>query len=143
MSLNNIYVRSLAPRELFEGGAAAKVWDALTFDRRNRTTRAGEAAWRFASPDTVSGLALWWSADLAPGVTLSTSPAAPSTHWEQLYLPALEPIKVRRGDQLSIALRSTTSFERGTNVSWAFRLSDGAGRERVRQSLDLKKGYLP
>jgi hypothetical protein len=143
MSLNNIYVRALRSQDLLEGGAAAKVWDEVSFERRNRTTRAGEAAWHIGEAAAVCGLALWWSAELAPGVTLSTSPAAPRTHWEQLYLPALAPIAVRRGQKLSCRLRSTTSFARGTNVTWSLALSDLSGRELVRQDLDLERGYLP
>jgi Ribosomal protein L11 methyltransferase (PrmA) len=143
MSINNIYVRTLSSQDLLEGGAAAKVWDEVAFDRRNRTTRAGEAAWRVAETAEVSGLALWWSAELAPGVTLSTCPSAPRTHWEQLYLPALAPIAVRRGQTLACRLRSTTSFARGTNVTWSLALSDPSGRELARQDLDLERGYLP
>ena len=52
MSLNNIYVRWLVPSDLLEGGAAAVRWDKVTFDRRNKTTRAGEAAWRARKPAT-------------------------------------------------------------------------------------------
>jgi Ribosomal protein L11 methyltransferase (PrmA) len=143
MSLHNIYVRSLGPEDLFAGGAEAKVWDEVSFDRRNKTTRAGEADWRFKEPQLVYGLALWWSAELAPGVTLCTSPQSPRTHWEQLYLPALMPIKVGRGQKLACRLRSTTSFQRGTNVTWRLVLSDAAGRELVQQTLDLEKGFLP
>jgi Ribosomal protein L11 methyltransferase (PrmA) len=143
MSLHNIYVRSLGPQDLFAGGAEAKVWDEVRFDRRNRTTRAGEADWRFKEAQQVYGLALWWSAELAPGVTLCTSPQSPPTHWEQLYLPALAPIKVGRGQKLACRLRSTTSFERGTNVTWRLVLSDAAGRELVQQTLDLERGFLP
>jgi protein arginine N-methyltransferase 1 len=143
MSLNNIYVRTLRGEDLLEGGAAAQVWDEVAFDRRNRTTRAGAAQWRLRAPATVCGLALWWTAELAPGVTLSTSPDAPHTHWEQLYLPVLAPIAVRRGQTLGCRLRSTTSFARGTNVTWSLVLNDASGRELLSQTLDLERGYLP
>jgi protein arginine N-methyltransferase 1 len=143
MSLNNIYVRWLAKGDLLEGGAAAHAWDKVTFDRRNKTTRAGEAAWRARRPTTIYGLALWWSAELAPGVALSTGPLAPRTHWEQLYLPALSPIAVQAGQTFRARLRSTTSDEKGTNMTWTLTLSDTAGREVLRQALDLEKGYLP
>ena len=42
MSLNNIYVRWLEPADLLDGGAAAKAWDQVRFDRKNKTTRTGE-----------------------------------------------------------------------------------------------------
>ena len=143
MSLNNIYVRWLAPDDLLEGGAAASAWDKVAFDRKNKTTRAGEASWRARRPVTIYGLALWWSAELAPGVQLATGPLAPRTHWEQLYLPALAPIAVAAGQTLGARLRSTTSYDEGTNVTWTLTLKDASGHELQRQSLDLEKGYLP
>jgi SAM-dependent methyltransferase len=143
MSLNNIYVRWLSPGDLLEGGAAACAWDKVTFDRRNKTTRAGEARWCAGRPVTIYGLALWWNAELAPRIALSTGPLAPRTHWEQLYLPALAPIEVQAGQTLRARLRSTTSHEKGTNVTWTLTLGDAAGREVLSQALDLEKGYLP
>jgi SAM-dependent methyltransferase len=143
MSLNNIYVRWLEPADLLDGGAAAKAWDHVRFDRKNKTTRTGEAEWKATRAGTIYGLALWWVADLAEGVRLSTGPLDPRTHWEQLYLPALEPIAIAPGETLRARLKSTTSFETGTNLTWALSVADAKGKERVRQSMDLEKGFLP
>jgi SAM-dependent methyltransferase len=143
MSLNNIYVRWFEPGDLLDGGASARAWDKVVFDRRNKTTRAGEVAWRMSRPVTIHGLALWWRAELAAGIALATGPLDPRTHWEQLYLPALAPIPVAAGQTLTARLRSTTSYARGTNVTWTMTVSDAKGRELVRQALDLEKGYLP
>jgi len=143
MSLNNIYVRWLEAGDLLGSGAAAAAWDKVTFDRRNKTTRTGEAHWRVRRPTNIYGLALWWSAELVSGIELSTGPLAPRTHWEQLYLPALSPIAMEAGQSLAVRLRSTTSHEAGTNITWTLTLTDGAGQELARQVLDLEKGYLP
>ena len=143
MSLNNIYVRWFEPADLLDGAGTAAAWDELSFERRNKTTRSGKAAWRMSRPVTIYGLALWWRAELAPGVMLSTGPLDPRTHWEQLYLPALAPIRVEAGQSLGASLRSTTSYERGTNVTWTLSVADKGGRELARQALDLEKGYLP
>ncbi|HEU4378441.1 MAG TPA: 50S ribosomal protein L11 methyltransferase [Hyphomicrobiaceae bacterium] len=143
MSLNNIYVRWLERADLLDGGAAAKAWDQVRFDRKNKTTRAGEVEWKATRAATIYGLALWWVADLAEGVRLSTGPLDPRTHWEQLYLPALEPVTLTPGETLRARLKSTTSFDKGTNVTWALAVADAKGKERVRQSMDLEKGFLP
>jgi protein arginine N-methyltransferase 1 len=143
MSLNNIYVRWLEAGDLLGGGKVAKAWDSLSFAKRNKTTRSGEASWVVDAPVSIYGLALWWRADLVEGVSIGTGPLDPRTHWEQLYLPALEPLHPKAGERLSVRLRSTTSFESGTNVTWSLAVSDARGKERVRQSLDLEKGYLP
>jgi SAM-dependent methyltransferase len=142
MTLNNIYVRLFQPGDLLADGAAVQAWDRITFDRRNRTTRSGEASWPIAARVTVYGLALWWRAELVDGIALATGPRDPRTHWEQLYLPTLAPIALERGQTLAARLRSTTSYERGTNVAWTLAVRDGAGREVARQALDLERGFV-
>jgi SAM-dependent methyltransferase len=143
MTLNNIYVRTFGPGDLLQDAAGARSWDKLAFDKRNKTTRSGEASWTVDKPTKIYGLALWWSAELMDGIALATGPLDPRTHWEQLYLPALAPIVMERRQTLTARLRSTTSYERGTNITWTLVVSDTSGREVLRQALDLEKGFLP
>ena len=139
MSLNNIYVRMLTAKELLE----AKAWDAIDLGSDSRSNRKGEASWKLKAATTIYGFAAWWSAELAPGITLSTAPDAPRTHWEQLYFPLLSPIAAKAGETVGVALRSRTSAAAGTHVTWVVTHSDAKGREVGRQSLNLDKGFLP
>ncbi len=139
MSLNNIYVRTLKPNELL----GAQVWDKIAFGTDARSARKGEVSWKLAEAATVYGFAVWWEAELVPGVTLSTAPGAPRTHWEQLYFPLLAPIAVKKGETVGVTLRSRTSADAGTHVAWIATHRDANGRETARQSLNLDKGYLP
>ncbi len=143
MSLNNVYIRTLRPDELLQEGAAAVRWDRLDFHVRNRLQRRGEMSWRLDAPATVHGLAVWWSAELVPGVTLSTSPLAPPTHWEQLFFPALEPIQLQAGDTLTAEIRTRSSEEGGTDLAWTLGAVAATGEPRARQTLSLDKGFLP
>lgn len=143
MSANNIYVRSLALKELLDNGAGAKVWDAIDFTTKNRSARDGEVIWRMSRATTIFGFATWWVAELVPGVTLSTAPDAPRTHWEQLYFPLLTPLKVRRGETVTISLRSRTSMAEGTRVAWTAMRLNAEGQRLERQALNLDKGSLP
>jgi len=143
MSLNNIYVRTLNPKELLDGGASAKVWDTVDFARENRSTREGEAAWRLESPATIYGFATWWSAQLSPGIVVSTAPGEARTHWEQLYFPLLSPLAVKARETVAVALRSRTSQEAGTHIAWTATRRDSKGRSLERQVHDLDKGFLP
>ncbi len=143
MSLNNIYVRTLVPKELLEGASGAKAWDTIDFAAANRSSRKGTARWRLAAPATIYGFVTWWQAELAAGVMLSTAPGAPRTHWEQLYFPVLEPIAAKAGETVGIELRSRTSLEAGTHVAWTALHIDAKGREASRQALNLDKGFLP
>lgn len=143
MSLNNAYVRTFPAAELLDGGRTAAIWDRLDFHVRNRFARKGAAEWRIAAPVTVHGLAVWWSAELVPGVVLSTSPLAASTHWEQLFLPALTPIGLKAGETLGVKVRSHSSEEGGTDLAWGYRVRTAQGKQRVAQDLSLEKGFLP
>lgn len=143
MSLNNIYVRTIPEKDLLDAGASAVAWDAIDFASDNRSSRRGEAGWRLKSAATIYGFATWWTAELAPGIALSTAPGAPRTHWEQLYFPLLSPIEAKAGETVGIALRSRTSREAGTHVAWTATRRDGKGREVARQALNLEKGFLP
>ncbi|MEQ1716465.1 MAG: 50S ribosomal protein L11 methyltransferase [Hyphomicrobium sp.] len=143
MSLNNAYVRSLKAGELLEGGGAAKVWDVVELGSDKRASRKGEASWALKKAATIYGFACWWTADLVSGVSLSTAPDAPATHWEQLYFPLLRPIAAKSRETVLVTLRSSSSEQTGTHLAWTSVHFDAAGRSLARQALDLDKGFLP
>ncbi len=143
MSRNNVYVRTLKPGELLDGGLAAKEWDSVDFGNDRRAARKGEVSWRLKSSETIYGFAYWWTADLVAGVSLSTGPGAPRTHWEQLYFPLLAPMQVGPGQSVLLSLRSTSSEAAGTHLAWTAVHSGKDGKSISRQALDLNKGHLP
>ncbi|HRK19833.1 MAG TPA: 50S ribosomal protein L11 methyltransferase, partial [Hyphomicrobiaceae bacterium] len=143
MGLNNIYVRWLAAEDLLDGGRSAITWDKVDFARPTKTTRSGGGTWTVSEPQTITGLALWWRAELVPGISLGTGPFDPRTHWEQLYLPVLDPMPVAAGETIDARVRSTTSYDKGTNVRWTISIRDRKGKERATQSMDLNRGFLP
>lgn len=143
MSLNNAYVRTLQPDELLGGTANAKVWDTVDLTRPAKANRKGEASWTLDLPATIHGFATWWTAGLASGITLSTAPDAPATHWEQLYFPLASPIEGKSGETVALSLRSKSSIEAGTHLAWTATHLDKAGKRISRQAHDLDKGYLP
>jgi SAM-dependent methyltransferase len=143
MGLNNIYVRWLVASDLLDGGKAVLTWDTVDLAKATKTTRIGNVTWEMKAPALITGLAIWWTAELVDGISLATGPFDPRTHWEQLYLPVAEPFDVRKGETLAARLRSTTSYGNGTNVTWTIAVTDTKGRERIKQSMDLSKGFLP
>ncbi|MDX2288092.1 MAG: 50S ribosomal protein L11 methyltransferase [Hyphomicrobiaceae bacterium] len=141
MSLNNAYVRGLRQSDLLDRGA--RQWDEADMGARVSGKRKGTAAWTFEQPITVYGFGVWWEIEITAGITLSTSPLGPATHWEQLYFPLEKPIVAKAGEMLEAKFASDTSPEGGTNLAWqATHLTTG-GRVIARQSMDLDKGYLP
>ena len=77
-----------------------------------------------------------------PGVVLSTSPFGERTHWDQIYLPLLEPLIGRAGDEVSLAISSETGGdESGIDVRWTVEQRRG-GATISQQALDIGQGFL-
>jgi len=143
MSFNNAYVRSLKPSELLDQGRSARAWDKIDLTRDAKSNRKGEAKWTLGAPTSIYGFAVWWSAGLGSGITLSTAPDAPATHWEQLYFPLERPVNAKKGDTISVSLRSTSSEAGGTHLAWTAVHFDGKGQSLSRHAHDLNKGWIP
>ena len=79
---------------------------------------------------------------LVPGVVLSTSPFAPRTHWDQIYLPLLEPLVAQADDSVELGVVSETGgFESGIAVEWSVAHRRG-GADITRQELAIARGHL-
>lgn len=68
---------------------------------------------RFAHASSCHGLLGWFEAELAPGVVLTTSPAAIDTSWHQSYFP-FEQLQLQPGDLLRAEIRVLPDAETGT-----------------------------
>lgn len=141
MSLNNVYVRTLRRDELLD--PAGQVWDDVDLMKSAKSVRKGEAFWTAADRVEVSGLCVWWEAGLGGPINLSTAPGAAVTHWEQLYFPMTAPMTLEPGGHLRAQIKSTSSEEAGTHLSWSVARVEASGKVIERQSMDLDKGYLP
>lgn len=138
--LNNLYVRSIDTAQL---GAAGQCWETLDFRPTSPapTSRRSGAARFTELSSTVHGLALWWVCELWPGIAISTAPDAPPTHWQQIYLPLLQPLTLAAGDALEVTLTSDTRPDVGLRVQWQVRQWRGDQRIAAQQ-LDSFKGRL-
>jgi protein arginine N-methyltransferase 1 len=140
MTRNNMYVHALEPRDLLD--VPPQSWDTLTFSGDFASRRAGRVHWALDAAATIYGFALWWECTLVPEVVLSTSPFAPRTHWDQIYLPLLEPIAGEARDRVELGLVSETgSGESGIAVQWSVS-HERAGKRLTRQTLDIAQGHL-
>lgn len=143
MSLNNAYVRTLTGADLLDGGMSAKTWDTVDLRREMKSARKGEMRWTLSAETMIYGFAYWWEAELVPGVSISTAPDAPRTHWEQLYFPLLTPIAARAGETVLLTLRSQSSEEAGTHLGWTAVHFDANEKTLGKQAMDLDKGWIP
>ena len=55
-------------------------------------------------PGTIHGVGGWFQVSLCEGVTFSTGPEAPPTHWRQAFFPLREPVEVVPGDVFEATL---------------------------------------
>jgi protein arginine N-methyltransferase 1 len=140
MTRNNMYVFAIEPSDL---GFQPAAWDTLDFRGPINSRRTGTATWRVEESGQVYGFALWWESTLAPGVQLSTSPHARRTHWDQIYLPVLEPITARPGDRLALDITSETGgSESGIEVTWTVRHTKPSDGSTDEQTLSIGDGFL-
>ena len=140
MTRNNMYVFAIEPEDLL--AAAPAQWDALEFVGPIDSRRGGTGSWRLTATTTIYGFALWWECTLAPSVVLTTSPFAPRTHWDQIYLPLLEPLAALPGDEVTLAVRSETGGEEsGIDVRWATE-QKRSGVVLSQQSQSIAAGHL-
>jgi len=77
---------------------------------------------------TANALALWFSAQLAPGVSLSVGPGDPPTHWGMTTAPLRRPVRLTSGMVVRAKVRTVPARPIGTWTSWAVALP-GAGWE--------------
>lgn len=140
VGLNNLYVRRVLPAQL---GAPGACWDDLDFSPKAPPplSRRQQKVSFSPAPQTVHGLALWWVCTLVPGVSISTAPDAAPTHWDQVYLPLLEPITLQQGDELQVTLTSDTRPDVGLRLQWRV-THQRVGQRVSEQSLDSFRGRL-
>lgn len=130
-ALNNMYVSKMRGEDLLLRKAGAKKWDEINFYKNEKSIRGGKVQWTLNERTIIYGFAVWWTCTLAPGITLSISPYSPRTHWDQIFLPLIEPLEVEKKDRVEIELTSDSRYIVGIRLDWEIRL--------FRQSRTLRK----
>jgi SAM-dependent methyltransferase len=77
---------------------------------------------------TANALALWFSAELAPGNSLSVGPGDPPTHWGMTTAPLRRPVELTPGMVVRARVRTAPARPTGTWTSWPSRCQARAGR---------------
>lgn len=138
ISMNNMYVKTVQPHDLMKAGT--QEWDTIDFSKKNTSIRTKTLVWE--GPAVFHGFALWWDAELVPGITLSTAPDQPLTHWEQIYLPLLSSVTLKKGERAELMLTSDSRYDVKINLSWNVRVFSQSGTVLSDQTLDMSRGYI-
>jgi protein arginine N-methyltransferase 1 len=94
-----------------------------------------EALLHVRDPGTANALALWFSADLAPGTSLSVGPGDPPTHWGMTTAPLRSPVELTPGMVVRARVRTAPARPMGTWTSWAIALPGAEWEEHDEQSV--------
>jgi hypothetical protein len=86
-------------------------------------------------PGTANALALWFSAELAPGTSLSVGPGDPPTHWGMTTAPLRSPVELAPDMVVRARVRTARARPAGTWTSWAIALPAADWEEHDEQSV--------
>ncbi|MCZ6462257.1 MAG: 50S ribosomal protein L11 methyltransferase [Actinobacteria bacterium] len=105
LGVNNLLWAELAPRNL-----VAEPIPIIEVDLTARPDSDVAGSARFVSQRecALHGIGVWFRAELVPGRFLTNGPPLRTPSWNQGYLPLLEPIHVRKGDEIDITIEATS-----------------------------------
>jgi SAM-dependent methyltransferase len=95
---------------------------------RAQAPHEAETLLEVRDPGTANALALWFSADLASGTSLSVGPGDPPTHWGMTTAPLRSPVELTPDMVVRARVRTAPARPMGTWTSWAIAMP-GAGWE--------------
>jgi protein arginine N-methyltransferase 1 len=130
----------LTPGHLLAG---PRRWITLDYWSESGTDFTSELTWTVERPGTAHGLAVWFDAELAAGVSFSTSPVAPRTIYGQAFFPLDGPVRVEPGDSVAAQLDARLV---GDDYVWSWATtvrSAGCVKAAYRQSSFLSVPLSP
>ena len=117
------------PRQLWTTNA-----DRIAFEQAQAPHEA-EALLTVHNHGTANALALWFSAELAPGISLSVGPGDPPTHWGMTTAPLRSAVQLTPGIAVGARVRTAPARPMGTWTRWAIALPGGDWEEHDEQSV--------
>ena len=116
----------------------ARLWttnaDSVQLDEAQAPHQA-EVLLPIPEPGIANALALWFGAELAPGISLSVGPGDPPTHWGMTTAPLRSPVELTPGMVVRARVRNTLARPIGTWTSWAISVPDADWEEHDEQAV--------
>jgi type I protein arginine methyltransferase len=84
---------------------------------------------------SANALALWFSAELVPGISLSVGPGDPPTHWGMTTAPLRAPLELTPGTGVRFKVRNAPANPVGTWTRWAIAMPGEGWEEHDEQSI--------
>jgi hypothetical protein len=119
MAANQMYVKRIEADSLCGRPAVALEID---LEAVSEVFAAGPCAFSIERPCTVDGVALWFEAELTPGLSISNAPPTVTPSWNHRLLPLEKPVQLAEGALLAARL----STRDGAVWRWQMATSVGA-----------------
>ena len=94
-----------------------------------------EVTLRAPASGEANALALWFTADLAPGVSLAVGPGDPPTHWGMTTAPLRSSVRLTPGLEVRARIRTAMARPVGTWTRWAIALPGAGWEEHDEQAI--------
>jgi type I protein arginine methyltransferase len=148
MTVNEIFYSGTF-RHLAAGDRRSEPGRLWTTDAESIPLEQAQAPHEAETPLPVSdhgmanALALWFSAELAPGISLSVGPGDPPTHWGMTTAPLRWPVELTPGMVVRARVRTAAARPAGTWTSWAVALPGAGWEEHDEQAVWQEIDDLP
>lgn len=128
--------RHLEAGDMRSGASPLWVTDAETIPLEDAQAAQGaEILLPIHEHGTANALALWFSADLAPGVSLSVGPDDSPTHWGMTTAPLRASVELLPGTVVRAKVRTAPAQPMGTWTRWAIAMPGGDWEEHDEQAI--------
>jgi len=115
------------PGRLWTTDAHSITWEQV------QAPQEAETPLRVRQPGTSNALALWFSADLAPGISLSVGPGDPPTHWGMTTAPLRSPVELTPDTVVRAKVRNAPARPIGTWTRWGIAMPGAAWEDHDEQ----------
>jgi protein arginine N-methyltransferase 1 len=119
-TLSQMYAHEIAPEALI---SEPVLLEHVELGDDTPSKRRRSATLTLTRAGTLTQIVQWFELDLGAGVTLSTSPSAPLTHWRQIHYPLRDPMRVKKGSMVTVEVALDTRVERPLSISWKVALA--------------------
>jgi len=103
---NSVYVASIDSEQLL---GEAQVYSEVDLQKDMPRNEVRSMDFKVTRAGLLGGLAGYFDVTLSPSVTVSTSPSAKRTHWQQVYFPMLQSISVSEGYNVNVKFRAQSA----------------------------------
>lgn len=112
------YLTRLSDRNLL---SEPKTFFMVNFSEGRQPNLQGTHAFDVCRSGKINGIVLWFDADLAPGVSLSSGPWT-RNHWKQCFAPITTPITVSASDRVSVDINMQLRTKEQDSFNFIFKM---------------------